>query len=90
MSPERRPVFLARRSYRQRRLGDAARLLPLAAGVLMILPLLWRGPGGDPGTATVMIYIFGLWVVLVALTALISRHLRANEPEAGDTDRGDM
>lgn len=90
MSPERRPVFLARRTYRQRRLGDAARLLPIAAGVLMALPLLWRGPEGDPGTAMVMIYIFGLWVVLVGLTALISRHLRAREPKTGETDRGDM
>jgi hypothetical protein len=41
MSPERGPVFLARRTYRQRRLADAARMLPLAAGVLMALPLLW-------------------------------------------------
>ena len=90
MSPERRPVFLARRTYRHRRLADAARLLPIAAGVLMVVPLLWQGPDGDPGTATVMIYIFGLWAVLVGLSALISRHLRAREPETGDRDRGDI
>ncbi|MGM0660468.1 MAG: hypothetical protein ACQEUH_04750, partial [Pseudomonadota bacterium] len=87
MNPERRPVFLARRTYRHRRLADAARLLPIAAGVLMVIPLLWQGPEGDPGTATVMFYIFGLWVVLVGLSALVSRHLRASEPETGGPER---
>lgn len=90
MNPERRPVFLARRTYRHRRLADAARLLPIAAGVLMVIPLLWQGPEGDPGTATVMFYIFGLWVVLVGLSALVSRHLRASEPETGGPEREDM
>jgi len=90
MSTERGPVFLARRSYRHRRLADAARLLPIAAVVLMAVPLLWQGPDGDPGTAPVMIYIFVLWAVLVGLSALVSRHLRAREPETGDRDRGDV
>ncbi|MEI4233364.1 hypothetical protein [Roseovarius sp. D22-M7] len=89
MSPERGPVFLARRTYRQRRLADAARMLPIAAGVLMILPLLWQGPDGDPGTAMVMIYIFALWIVLVGLSALVSRHLRAREPDKGNPNHGD-
>jgi cell division protein FtsW (lipid II flippase) len=89
MSPERHPVFLARRTYRHRRLADAARLLPLAAGVLMILPLLWQGPDEDPGTAMVMFYIFGLWVALAGLAALLSRYLRASEPETGGPDRED-
>lgn len=90
MSPERRPVFLARRTYRHRRLADAARLLPIVAGVFMVVPLLWQGPDGDPGTATVMIYIFVLWAVLVGLSALVSRHLRASGSETGDRDPGDM
>ncbi|MGI3209908.1 hypothetical protein ACROSR_02205 [Roseovarius tibetensis] len=89
MSPDRGPVFLARRTYRQRRLADAARLLPLAAGVLMVVPILWQGPEGDPGTARVMIYIFVLWAVLVGLSALISRHLRAGETDPAGTDQGD-
>lgn len=98
MSAERGPVFLARRTYRHRRLGDAARLLPVAAGVLMALPLLWQGPaadpggnaGGDAGTALVMIYIFGLWLALVVISAVVSRHLRAAEPEAETGYRGDL
>jgi hypothetical protein len=37
----------------------------------------------------VMIYIFGVWALLVAVSALVSRHLRAREPDAGNGDRGD-
>ena len=45
--PAKPPVFLARASYRQRRLRDAARLLPMVAGVLMMLPLLWSRSDGS-------------------------------------------
>ena len=33
MSAERGPMFLARRTYRLRRLSDAARMLPIAGAV---------------------------------------------------------
>ncbi len=82
MSPERTPVFLARRSYRRRRLADAARLLPIVGAVLFCIPLLWRGPDGTTGTNGVMFYIFGLWIALAVIAGVISRHLRASESEA--------
>ncbi len=40
MSDRRIPLFLGRVSYRQRRLADAARLLPIFGAVLMGVPLL--------------------------------------------------
>nr|WP_294614957.1 hypothetical protein [uncultured Roseovarius sp.] len=40
MSAERGPVFLARRTYRRRRLADGARLLPVIGTVLFFIPLL--------------------------------------------------
>ncbi|GAW33730.1 hypothetical protein RA2_00773 [Roseovarius sp. A-2] len=83
MSPEHGPVFLARRTYRRRRLADGARLLPVLGGVLFCLPLLWKGGATLPGTAETMFYIFGLWAVLVVISGVISRHLRA-----GDADEG--
>ena len=81
MSPERGPVFLARRGYRRRRVGDAARLLPMAGGILFCVPLLWRG-GASGGTVAAILYVFGLWALLVALSAWLSRHL--HDGEAGD------
>lgn len=40
----RAPLFLARRAYRQRRLTDAARFLPLLGAFLFLLPIFWQ-PG---------------------------------------------
>lgn len=94
MSREPGPVFLERRSYRRRRLSDAARLLPMAAAVLICLPLLWHhgsvgseagagaADGNAPRTALVMLYLFGLWALLVVLAGLISRRLPAGDDDA--------
>lgn len=81
MSPERGPVFLARRTYRRRRLADAARLLPIVGTVLICIPLLWQGEGASGSTRTTMaiFYIFGLWVILATIAGIISHHLRAAE-----------
>ena len=84
MSTERVSVFLARRSYRRRRMADAARLLPLAGGILFCVPLLWKTADGGARTVGAMIYVFGLWVLLVAVSALVSRHLRGGDEERAD------
>jgi hypothetical protein len=85
VSPERTPLFLARRSYRRRRLADAARILPLIGGVLFCLPLLWKGSPTSDSTVQSLIYIFGLWVILILTSAIISRHLRLDENDRDDT-----
>lgn len=60
------------KATRQRRLGDAAKLMPALAAVLMAVPVLWT-----PGTSTTvaLIYVFTLWCVLIVMIALISRAL---------------
>ncbi len=78
----RGPVFLARRAYRQRRLRDAVRLLPLAGTFLFLLPILWSQPQGNV-TATDGIYLFVVWFVLVLGAALMARALGA-EDEPGE------
>ncbi len=83
MAPE--PLFLARDSYRRRRLGDAARLLPWLGGFAFLAPMLWAARAG---TAAGVVYLFGAWAVLIVLCALLSRRLRDDlgppEPEARD------
>jgi hypothetical protein len=77
------PLFLERRSYRQRRLVDAARLLPLAGALLWLVPLLWPQGGGVDGgaqisavpTSSAMIYIFGIWIILVLSAMFLSAML---------------
>jgi hypothetical protein len=94
MSDRRMPLFLGRVSYRQRRLADAARILPVIGGALMALPLLWPmgEEAGAPATSTAMIYVFGVWALLTALSALLSALLDPNaaaESDAGEAS-GDM
>ncbi|WP_193372564.1 hypothetical protein [Oceanicola sp. S124] len=89
MSPPNRPIFLERHGYRQRRLLDAARLLPVLGLILLAVPMLW--PQGDAGgmasaedptggglpTSRAIIYIFVTWGALAALSSLLVRALPA-------------
>lgn len=87
MTPKPRPVFVERRTYRHRRLVDAARLLPVLAVVLMCLPLMWIGNEDNPTKTTyTMIYVFGLWVALVVVTSILSRRLRTIRPVTSRED----
>ena len=70
------PLFLARRSYRRRRLMDAARLLPLLGLVLILLPGLWHpADTSRPDTAHGLIYLFVIWALLVVAAAALARGL---------------
>lgn len=94
------PVFLERQSYRRRRLMDAARLLPLLGALLFAVPLLWPTPDGAavaadsamaPGASAVkmseaMVYVFGVWAILIALCALFgigARYWGQNDGPSG-------
>lgn len=81
MREPREPLFLARQSYRRRRLMDAARLLPLLGLLLFVLPLIWNAPY----TASGWLYLFVCWVLLIVVAFLLSRRLASGEmtdPEA--------
>lgn len=77
--PLRSTTFVARITYRQRRLRDAARFLPIVGLVLMLLSLLW--PKGEGGTAQIIIYLFGVWVLLIVLAAVLAKFIDLNDPE---------
>lgn len=75
MTKLRPPLFLERASYRRRRIMDAARLLPVAGFLLILLPVLWARSGGD-GIAGEAIYLFLLWGALVLAAAALAGPLR--------------
>ncbi|MFD1194155.1 hypothetical protein ACFQ3C_05695 [Seohaeicola saemankumensis] len=85
MKEKSTPVFLERRSYRQRRLTDAARLLPVLGALLWLVPLLWprSQPAATPDVAAVstssaILYMFGVWTFLALMALFLSVMLDAN------------
>ena len=89
MSGRREPLFLERKSYRQRRTVDAARLLPAVGFLALCLPILW-GDGGDGEGARVtsvgVIYLFGVWIILIGTALLLARRLRRIDADQGMPD----
>ncbi len=86
MARERRPLFLRPEPYRQRRLIDAARLIPVFGAFLFLVPPLLLPPGRSGATSSVLIYLFGLWVLFIVLAALIARHLKSGQWPRQDQD----
>ncbi len=77
------PVYLARKSYRQRRIRDAARVLPLAGAVLWVLPVMYV----LPPTSTTGLFIFGIWALLIILAGLISARITLGPDEFENTSQ---
>jgi hypothetical protein len=93
--PQRQQMFLERRSYRQRRMMDALRLLPVLGLCLCMVPLLWPLPNdqtspqaGMPMSAALK-YLFGVWCLLVLAAWALWRRTRETalaDPAGGGTD----
>lgn len=76
----KRALFLAPQNYRQRRLRDAARLLPVLAVFLIFLPMLWGGQSSDlRQTGPDVIYLFVVWFALIIAAAILARHLQRDD-----------
>jgi len=71
-------LFLEQRSYRRRRLRDAARVLPVLGTALVALPVLWPAGAEVSGSSTrgTGIYLFLVWTGLLIAAALLARFLR--------------
>lgn len=70
------PLFLARRSYRRRRLMDGARMLPVLGLILFLMPVLWSpAQTPEPDTGRSGIYLFAVWAGLIVLALALARGL---------------
>jgi hypothetical protein len=77
MRKSRSPLFLERQSYRQRRVRDAARMMPFLGTILWGVPILWAGPGPHGvSTSKAMLYIFGVWLALSLVSLVITLWLQ--------------
>lgn len=79
MAERRMPLYLARASYRRRRLIDALRLLPFLMFGLWLLPLLWGGEGTNRplgAGSRAFIHVFVVWALGLIASAWLARYLR--------------
>ncbi|MEQ6247709.1 hypothetical protein ABMC89_02340 [Sulfitobacter sp. HNIBRBA3233] len=78
-----RPLFLERRSYRQRRIMDIVRFLPLLCAVLWVLvPMLWpQDEEGRTAMSSALRYVFAVWILAITATFALWRRIRG--PEGG-------
>ncbi len=77
------PVFLERKSYRRRRLTDALRLLAFLGIVLWLIPGFWPTEASGTHAAVPMshglFYVFGAWLCLIVLAALLAFMTRGQD-----------
>ncbi len=79
--------FVAPAAYRHRRLIDAARILPFAGFLLLMLPLAWEPPAGAlRDTAGDTVYLFALWALLIAAAAALAPGLSRPPSEGQGRD----
>ncbi len=78
MPSPQKPLFLARRAYRRRRMMDAGRLLPLLGGLLLLAPVLWipAATHRTLNTSAWAVYLFLVWIALIMASAALARGLR--------------
>ena len=76
----RRPLFLDKTHYKRSRAIDAARILPIAGFVLLLLPILWTG-NDSIGIMQAALFLFGLWALMIVAALLLSRFLRDPAPD---------
>lgn len=91
LSRRAKRLFLERQSYRRNRLRDGARLLPVLGALLFFAPVFALTPTGlvAGGMAGWILYFFGVWLFVIALTFLLSRALaRLDDDDRAQAARG--
>lgn len=82
MTEGRTPLFLERQSYRRRRLIDFIRMVPVIGAVLWAVPLLWpSGADSTTSTSVAIVYLFGVWLGVIVLGAILARLLKKAEDQ---------
>lgn len=81
-APGTRPIFVERHTYRRRRMRDAARALPALGVLLWMVPLLWVQSGEAMRASRALVYLFGVWVSLALISALLIAALNRGDRDA--------
>lgn len=79
-------LFLERRGYRQRRIIDAARILPIVGLLLWLVPLIWPDVGEDGAISAsqATLYVFAIWIALIGVGGFLAWRMSPSEDVSGD------
>lgn len=87
MAGKQGAVFLERGTYRRRRMMDAVRLVAILGAGLWMIPVLWPNSATDAGEpvalSRALFFIFGVWLFLIVLSAVLSQRLRGDTSANG-------
>jgi hypothetical protein len=80
--------FLDLKSYRQKRMLDAAKLLPISGALVFLFPLIYLfvSPHGPISPGITAIYFFVIWLALILLTRFLAPRLQATVKPASKAD----
>ena len=89
MSEQTSSTDLAARAQRLRKLRDGALLLPVLGIFLFLTPILGLFAGSsDSAIPAIFVYVYGVWLMLIGLSAWLSRRL-AREDQRTQIDAQD-
>ena len=76
---------MRRRAANPQGLRDAATLLPVTAAILLLPPfiLVFAASVQIAGVPLIVVYLFGIWAVIVFCAWLLARNLAKADAEAG-------
>lgn len=88
MAREPLPLFLERSNYRRRRVLDAVKLVVILGVLLWSMPVLWPTSAEDEAVpmSRALYYVFGVWILLIVLSAVLVGKLRRTQDTESDTD----
>ena len=68
-------LFVEPRNYRARRMVDGLRILPIVGIFLIAMPLFWGGSETPIKSSNVMLFVFGVWAILILTNCIMTRRI---------------
>lgn len=77
------PIEQDAKARARRKLRDAAALLPMLGIILLLTPLVsvFSKNTRLDGIPNAVLYVFGVWVILIGLTRLLASRLKSEVPD---------
>jgi len=82
---------MSRPSADARAAHDAAKILPVAASVLLLPPfiLIFAAPATVAGVPLIIVYVFGIWAAIVLAAWLVARRIEPRDGPDAASDAGE-